>query len=834
VATMDFQELLDRYKQLRVDFDAGKIDEEEFQDEIEGLQHRDEQGVYWTIGAQSGKWYRFDGNEWAQETPMVMTKHQGRGIPELVSRLTQPRQTGQSSLPRWLYTGCAGFLLLAVVALLVVVAANFLRTTGVRVGQAPTPTLISGIPPNTPTPAPTPSEAPTAESTPTQPTLKVYSNSAFGLSVQYPSDWQAKEGVGRVILAPSAEGLNTSLGEQAAIKAVAFVVSLEGAGIVDTSSNVLDRISAGLPVNPASSETGTRAVNGVEWAISQVKLNASNGVGDMTAYLAATVYNNTAYTILAAAPSAEWNETAPVLQRMFDSVRFSAPQAEATTGGGTEAPVTVVAAVTDTATPAPTDTPVPVGSPTPVIYVVESGDTLLAIAMQYDVSVDDIEAANGIDDPGKLRVGQELTIPIGGYVPAGAGAVTATITVTVSLSPTLPTGITPLSTSTATIAASGTPTATGEVPATPVETAESGSATVEPSPGTETPGETPGTVTPGETPGTVTPGETPGTVTPGETPGAIAAEATAVETSEPTAAAEPNPTPAASEVALTGKIVYPVFAPERVLQGQPGGYDVYSSDPQGNNRQLLVYNASQPTLNSGGDMLAYKSWESTGRGIAFLSIGGDRSGMLTSYVEDGLPSWDPSSITMIFTSRREGDRVPRLFRVNQANDQESGFGVIAEYASVFPNGRIVYKGCTVEGACGIFVVGSEGVGATQITNNSSDTAPAPSPDGTKIAFMSLNRDGAGNYEIFVMDADGNNAIRLTNNAANDGLPTWSPDGNAIAFASDRDGTWAIWAMNPDGSNQRKLFGMGGSPDGIVGSELNSSRGWLEERISWSR
>jgi TolB protein len=175
-----------------------------------------------------------------------------------------------------------------------------------------------------------------------------------------------------------------------------------------------------------------------------------------------------------------------------------------------------------------------------------------------------------------------------------------------------------------------------------------------------------------------------------------------------------------------------------------------------------------------------------------------------------------------------------LFRVSQANDQESGFGVIAEYASVFADGRIVYKGCTIEGSCGLFVVGPEGVVANQITNNSSDTAPAPSPDAAKITFMSLNRDGAGNYEIFVMDSNGTSITRLTNNSANDGLPTWSPDGQTIAFASDRDGTWGVWAMNPDGSNQRKLLTMEGSPDGIVGSELGASRGWLEERISWSK
>ena len=84
-----------------------------------------------------------------------------------------------------------------------------------------------------------------------------------------------------------------------------------------------------------------------------------------------------------------------------------------------------------------------------------------------------------------------------------------------------------------------------------------------------------------------------------------------------------------------------------------------------------------------------------------------------------------------------------------------------------------------------------------------------------------------------MNADGSNAKRLTENGNNDGLPTWSPDGKSIAYVSDQGGSWAVWVMNADGSNQRKLFDMKGSPDGKVAHDEFNSRGWLEERISWA-
>jgi TolB protein len=136
------------------------------------------------------------------------------------------------------------------------------------------------------------------------------------------------------------------------------------------------------------------------------------------------------------------------------------------------------------------------------------------------------------------------------------------------------------------------------------------------------------------------------------------------------------------------------------------------------------------------------------------------------------------------------------------------------------------------GDCGIFIIGPNGGGENKVSGNRGDNAPAPSPDGSKIAFMSAER-GARNWEIWVMNADGSNPQQLTINGSNDGLPAWSPDGQSIAFVSDQGGQWAIWVMNADGSNQRKLINMNGSPDGVVLIDTNNSRGWLEERLTWA-
>ena len=102
----------------------------------------------------------------------------------------------------------------------------------------------------------------------------------------------------------------------------------------------------------------------------------------------------------------------------------------------------------------------------------------------------------------------------------------------------------------------------------------------------------------------------------------------------------------------------------------------------------------------------------------------------------------------------------------------------------------------------VFVMNADGANPINLTNNLAwDSSPDWSPDGDRIAFTS---DRDGNSEVYVMNADGTNPINLTNHPATEDSPDWAPDGNQIVFQSNRDGNWEIYVMNTDGANPINL------------------------------
>ena len=119
-----------------------------------------------------------------------------------------------------------------------------------------------------------------------------------------------------------------------------------------------------------------------------------------------------------------------------------------------------------------------------------------------------------------------------------------------------------------------------------------------------------------------------------------------------------------------------------------------------------------------------------------------------------------------------------------------------------PKGTLSFL-TTRDGNFEVYSMDASGQNVKNLTNNKAlDFWSSWSPDGKHILFYT-NRDG--NTEIYMMDADGRNQRNLSLHPSNDYLPTWSPDGKRIAFTSDRDHkSREIYTMNADGTRIIRL------------------------------
>jgi TolB protein len=152
----------------------------------------------------------------------------------------------------------------------------------------------------------------------------------------------------------------------------------------------------------------------------------------------------------------------------------------------------------------------------------------------------------------------------------------------------------------------------------------------------------------------------------------------------------------------------------------------------------------------------------------------------------------------IYRANTRGRNVRRLTRNPAADD----------FPAWSPDGSLIAFVSDRTGTPQVYVMSQGGRQVTQLTHDTNGVTEGPDwrPDGSRIVFAA---GPPGAEDIFLMDPDGSNVTQLTTGPASDFAPAWSPNGRQIAFLSTRvPGSRNVFVMNANGNNQHSITSPG--------------------------
>ncbi len=270
-----------------------------------------------------------------------------------------------------------------------------------------------------------------------------------------------------------------------------------------------------------------------------------------------------------------------------------------------------------------------------------------------------------------------------------------------------------------------------------------------------------------------------------------------------------------------------------------GDWDIYSMDVNGDNVvQITNHPASDedPGCSPDGRRIVFRSERDVTPDLYMMdSDGGNVIRLTRDNFLEGNPSWTPDGTRFAFSSFRfvVGNWEIYLMDADGNNlinlTNHKWWDVKPSWS---PDGSKMAFVSARDGDFNtpwhIFVMNADGTGRRNLTGDThlhDNWGPAWSPDGRKIAFSSLRHffPAPSRDDIFVISADGEELEQLTDGPRSCWSPVYSPDGTKIVFVSNRDGDYNIYLMDANGKNAVRLTR---TPPGIDNDHPSWPRGAL--------
>jgi serine/threonine protein kinase/Tol biopolymer transport system component len=236
----------------------------------------------------------------------------------------------------------------------------------------------------------------------------------------------------------------------------------------------------------------------------------------------------------------------------------------------------------------------------------------------------------------------------------------------------------------------------------------------------------------------------------------------------------------------------------------------------GAKRLLTEGDAAQPSWSPGGGRIAYWYWSAQGRGdiVTVPAAGGSPVKLTAEDSIDWNPVWSPDGKYIYFSSDRGGSM--NLWRI--AVDEKTGEALGVAEAVPTPSRYAMSVSFSRDGKSLVYVRYESLANIQSVPFDASSgkvtgapvwvtrgytgvSHPQMSPDGERYVarWPRLTQE-----DIAVFNKDGSNWRALTDDKFQDRRPRWFPDGQRIAFSSDRSGVNQIWSINADGTALRQL------------------------------